>query len=445
MEEDDSAEVTVYEGDVKMADKDPTKFAIECVEVFDWYAAEARMPLTVKPDDVALGDHVRFTIGESKLGTPVATWVEKAAQRKRKAASAPVEEEEVADDDDDDMYTGVLRKPKPKTTSYVIECPEVSAWSGLQVLLPASAKPAGVEVGDAIKFAIQATATKVKKVKPGTSVQKKARVSEGADEKTPDDDTNDQIAMSASAEVRFKDPSAAKAALRYDRSQLLGRSIRVEYWDAKSTDGTKIRVSGLPLGCMKQQVSEYFSSVGEVLFCFVKNGKGNNATAIGDVRFGTQAEARAALAWHQSELMGRLIRVEMDPRSPDGTKVRVFNLPNTCSKQALAGFFAEAGDVLFCRVQEPGQPLSKDDFDEENSGTSVGEVRFGSWEEAEAALALHHSTLLGRTIRVEMDKWSPDGTKVAVFGLPAGCPKQALHSHFAPIGDIAFCGVRESR
>jgi len=73
-----------------------------------------------------------------------------------------------------------------------------------------------------------------------------------------------------------------------------------------------------------------------------------------------------------------------------------------------------------------------------------GEVRFENAEDARTAMkSLNGSTVGGSQIYIQPDPRSQDGAKLIVHGVPAGIEWQELKDHFAPIGEVAFCQIRQ--
>lgn len=151
-------------------------------------------------------------------------------------------------------------------------------------------------------------------------------------------------------------------------------------------------------------------------YAIVQNASASLAT--GEVRFSTAEGAAAALELSGTVLEEHTIGVCIDERSKDRTKVVVSGLPQNLDKELLKAFFSSAGEVAFAGIKNAG-------------GTPcVGQVRFETAEEAQAAMALSGSVIEGHEIAIKVHSGSKDFTKLQIFNLPASMEWQELKDFF---------------
>jgi len=230
-------------------------------------------------------------------------------------------------------------------------------------------------------------------------------------------------AGSAFGEVRFVDVASTQRALKKTGSVLGGYAISVEP-DARSKDGTKVIVTGLPEGMSWQKLKDHFDKCGLVKYADVKSANGTPVSGV--VRFASPQLAQAAMALSGTVLEGHEIAFKVHPGSKDQTKLQVFNIPSHMEWQELKDFFVKNGlTPIFCDVT--------------SSGSMSAEVRFGDAQGAQtAAQAMNGSILGGAEIQVVLDPTSKDGCKLAVSNIPAGLEWQELKDHFGHCGTVAF-------
>jgi len=233
-----------------------------------------------------------------------------------------------------------------------------------------------------------------------------------------------------SGEVRFSDPTAARRAAGQSGTVVDGHAIQVEL-DAKSKDGTKVAVRGLPMGLDCNRLKALFQGCGLVKFADVKDP--NAPPRTGQVRFDTLEQANAALGLTGTILDGHEIAIRVHAGSKDHTKLQVYNVPPSMAWQELKDFFTQAGQTpAFCDV---------------TSGSSTAaEVRYETAAIAQmAANTLNGSILGGATITVTLDVSSQDNTKLMVANVPAGIEWQELKDHFKQCGTVAFVQVNDGK
>lgn len=232
-------------------------------------------------------------------------------------------------------------------------------------------------------------------------------------------------------EVRFDTPHAAQVACQQmNGAPLSGAPLQVSM-DANSKDGTKVLVTGIPLGVEWQELKDHFAPVGSLAFVEIRGARRNGPKLTGEVRFDTAELAEQALQLDGSELDGHDIGVSVDPHSQDATKLHVKGLPPGCRWQELKDHFSQMGTA----------PVYAD-VNSAASGACIGEVRYDVLAHAKMALQqLNGSTLGEATIWVMTAPGSVDGSKLVVQGLTPGTQWQELKDHFSRIGQVAFAAV----
>jgi len=242
-----------------------------------------------------------------------------------------------------------------------------------------------------------------------------------------------------SGEVRFEHPDSARQALQLDGSVCAGHVVSVKLHE-RSSDGTKVIVSGLPEGVDWLLIKEHFSQAGPVAFAGMRKGKGkgkHQAPVIGQVRYDSAAEAEKAMTMLNNSTIGdKTITVQVAPGSKDNTKLRITNLPLGLEWQELKDHFVQAGgNIVFveCIENHPGLQL-------------WGEIRFERLEDAQTALRTLNGSQLGGAqifVRTEPNASERDQCRVIVSGVAPGTSWQELKDHFLPIGPIAFAQVHQ--
>lgn len=301
-------------------------------------------------------------------------------------------------------------------------------------------------------------------------------------------------------EVRFRDAdSAARAVQLLGHSVLGGHQLNVAL-DPQSQDGTKIVVTNMPPGIAWQELKDHFIQVGEVQYASIGRTIHDATGArgfgyaqpgfpcVGEVRFSTSEEAQQALHSFNGQLFkGAALTLKPDLSSWHGTKLLVFNVPVGTDWTELKEHFEPAGQIQFCGIdcavkgkgknhakgfQQPQDTAwppyagaapaswsgcgaqSAGQWGQVNQATGlpeapdgggdapmVGEVRFESAQIAEQAIALLNGSHLGpQAITVVQDGGCRDGSRVLVFGVPAGTSRHLLKEHFEQVGVVAFCG-----
>jgi len=323
------------------------------------------------------------------------------------------------------------------------------------------------------------------------SVKVRQQVSRGAAR------TNSGAEGELMGEVRFDSPNDTLAAFNQLHGSWLGdRQIWLSL-DPHSPDQTKLFVSGLAPFTQWQELKDHFGCIGSVAFAQVKSeaggfhqgsasmglrsggkygpwggggpkgacgkamlpanrmwglphpsevwasgkgttyckGAGNRpcramaadgssppGTCSGEVRYDNPYCAQvAAEKLSGSFLHGAQISVKFDVGSKDGSKVFVYGIPPGCQWQELKDHFGQLGQVAFATIAGPC------------------EVRMGSHEEAQQALAMYNGTdVKGSVISVLPDRTSKDGTRLLVCGLPLSCAWQEVKDMFSQAGTVAF-------
>jgi len=156
-----------------------------------------------------------------------------------------------------------------------------------------------------------------------------------------------------------------------------------------------------------------------------KQALGGTQECTGEIRFESPDAVQKALLLNGSQLGGVNIKVQLDSRSPDGTKITVSGLQSTHKWQDLKDFFAQCGKVCFANISAG------------SADTPVtGEVRFETAQQAQQAVALSGSIVGGHQVQIAVHTTSKDGTKLQITNLPPGCQWQELKDFFKNQGLI---------
>lgn len=245
----------VYLGTVKrLGVKDPTKYIITCPEATEKYKYDVRMAVEEKPADVEVGDVIRFKVAEDWSGRPVTCWVERKDPKRKEGEGEP--SPATPPDAEPELYIGSIRAQcATPANAYLVECPAVTQWYGVEVKMSEKVKPHGAAVGDSIYFTIAESAAGLPRVTW-------AGFFGAAAAKEPPK----KRARTAprTAEVRMGDPESAAAAWEeLNGSELKGCTIAVKPVRGDDT-GLQLRVSGLPSSVTRQEVKDHLAAVGVV-------------------------------------------------------------------------------------------------------------------------------------------------------------------------------------
>mmetsp|Transcript_62040 Transcript_62040/g.181302 ORF Transcript_62040/g.181302 Transcript_62040/m.181302 type:complete len:344 (-) Transcript_62040:29-1060(-) len=328
-------EEEVYTGTVKkVSAKDPQKFIVECPDTFETYGVHVLLPASKKPDGVSLGDAIRFTVHQSK---PLITWAEKAKKKRKAEETQEVQEEAV--DVSAETYTGKVTKKSDKQSSlYIVECPVVTQWYGIEARLSERLWPVGLELGGEINFGIKETPSGKPLVAWAEAVE---RAEPQAKKKKEPVFTPGWTAL-----VEMKDAESAIEAWALDGKEFNGVLLSVVHHHT-TEDGRKFKVSGVPPGTLWSDVKAHFKQAGDVGYCRV-----NSPFAIGEIRFDDPSSAEESLGLYGTVCRGAEIKVELDGRCEDGTKVRIMGLPPGFPSSALLEHFQEVGGISACTVRD---------------------------------------------------------------------------------------------
>lgn len=249
-------------------------------------------------------------------------------------------------------------------------------------------------------------------------------------------------------EVRFQNPPDALEAISRFDGTFIGRSQVTVKVDRSSQDGAKVAVHGLQPNFKWQELKDIFQEVGPVAFCGVQSSSRggpspspvlrtvrdaaptrsakpkirSTAGSSGEIRYANVESTQTALqTLNGATFMDSTIELQEDPRSQDGSKIMVTNLPAGIEWQQLKEFFAQCGEVAFAGIFGPG------------------EVRMSTADEAEQAVdRLNGSVMDGHTISVELDPHSVDHTKLIVDYLPPTVQWQELKDMFQSVGKVMY-------
>lgn len=326
----------VYTGTVKkVSAKDPNKFIVESAEAFEVYGAQVLLPASKKPAGVKLGDAITFTVHPSK---PLVTWAEKVKEKKDKKRKA--EEQGAAADGDDEVYSGKVVKQSEKQPSlYIVDCPVVTEWYGIEARLPEKLWPEGLEMGGRINFGLKETAT-------GKPLIAWAELAPRKEAKAKKQESEAVYTPGWTGIVEMRDAVSAIEAWALDNKEFNGALLSVVHHPS-TEDGLKLKVSGIPAGTEFWELRAHFQQAGNVGFV-----KLNSPFAMGEVQF-DDADS-AATAVHQlygSICGGAELRPELDARCEEGTKVRV-RLPPGFKSSALMEHFMGIGEIAGCVVRD---------------------------------------------------------------------------------------------
>lgn len=328
-EEEGAEEDVVYTGVVKkVSAKDPQKFIVECPEALEAYGVPVLLPASKKPQNVSLGDTISFTVNPLK---PLITWAERAAKKKRKAGD---EEEEAATA----VYTGKVLGPSEKQPSlYIVDCPVVTQWYGIEARMPEKLWPDGLELGGDINFSIKETATG----KPlivwceYAPEIRKAKKPKGS-----------SFVSGVSGSVEMRDAESAIEAWALDGSEFKGVLLSVVH-HPDTVDGLMFRVTGIPSGTEWSELKQFFRKAGEVGMVKV-----HNPYALGVIKFDDAATAEMALTLFGTTCKGHELVVHLDKYCKEGKTIRVPGLPPGFQPSDLREHFMEIGTVTNCTVRE---------------------------------------------------------------------------------------------
>lgn len=281
----DEAVEEAYVGTVtKQSLKNPSLYIVECPVVTEWYGTEARLPEALWPDGLELGEPITFRVKETPSGKPLIVWAErsKPSGPKQKAPLAPSAKKVRGPATTADVTAEVRMQDAESAIAAWELHGSVFAGSKLSVIhhpstddglkLLVSGLMRGADWKELKAHFKQAGEVAFVKISDqGTPGPQKGQDRDGA-AITPGPQRRQDRDGAAIGEIRFTDKTSVDLALGLYGSVCNGVELQVEL-DAKSTDGTKVRVLGLPAGFSSKLLKQHFEEVGEVAFCKVNDLK----------------------------------------------------------------------------------------------------------------------------------------------------------------------------
>jgi len=236
--------------------------------------------------------------------------------------------------------------------------------------------------------------------------------------------TSSSSGGSVSAEVRFDDPQHAQGALQLLNGSILGGAEIKVILDATSSDGSKLRVTGIPPGLEWQEVKDHFAQCGTVAFVNVDGEKGAKGGNIGKGS-GKGCLGKGVGPMDMMQMMMNMMQMQQNMMANMGLM-----------KKGGVGGMATLGNGAACGKAGAGKAVGK-------GGRGAAEVRYDVPMHAQMAVAtLNGSVLKGAKIACGFDATSQDGSKLWVSGLAPGTSWQELKDHFAICGQVAFAALK---
>lgn len=337
---EEDAEAVIYKGTVKkVSAKDPNKFVVECPEAFEAYGVQVLLPASKKPEGVKLGDPITFTTHPSK---PLVTWAKKAKQDKKRKAEELEAEDEIAAEE---VYAGkVVKRSEKQPSLYIVDCPVVTEWYGVEARMPEKLWPEGLKMGGEINFGVKETPSGKPLVSWAELVPKKEKESKA---KKPEETETPVYTPGWTAVVEMRDAESAIEAWAMDGKEFNGKLLAVVHHPT-TEDGLKFKVSGIPVNTEWMDLKRHFEAAGKV-----GHVKLNSPFAVGEVTFDDPDTAANAVnqLWG-TFCQGAELRCEIDSRCEEGNKIRVMRLPPGFSSSALMEHFSAVGEVAGCMVRD---------------------------------------------------------------------------------------------
>eukprot|EP00794_Sanderia_malayensis_P007667 gene7667-8503_t len=244
-------------------------------------------------------------------------------------------------------------------------------------------------------------------------------------------------------------------------------------FSSNSAKSNEVKVSFWSAGATEDDLSNIFSSVGEITKAKVLPAREGRDITLCFVTFGSDSEAENAVQQlNNYEFDGRRLRVQINdnatrkgsvpprssgfsnqdsdnqrfggqgfgssPPSANGNKVKVMSCPSTLSENALRTLFSEAGEIQNIRLLPP----------RDGRDITLAFVTFVSNASAEAAVKrFNRYEIEGKCLRVEIDDYNgrkgntsssseAKGNKVKILSCPASVSEDELKQLFSGAGDV---------
>jgi len=384
----------VYSGIVKKVGEN---LIVDCPAVLAWYGVDAKLRQAQKPEGVTVGDSVNFSCGVTAKGIPIVTWAEKVAKPKQEKRKREAEGS-AQPDEGAEMYQGKIVSQSTKDpTMYLVECPVVTEWfkgtpakvSGEMLFL------SNAGMGDKIHFTLTEGDKPVvawckrvgdgpKKQKADAAVAKKA-VPAAAEEAPAPVVQKAAPATAAQTGAVSDDLTALKEQLNAEKTARLEAQLEAERAKAaaQKAELESLRAGGglgaanssplhrLPSEDLtpapREEQSSYKGGGGKGKGDKGKGkgkgegkgkgdgkgdgkskGKGKKGSSVAEVRFSNADEAEEALALYNTSLPdwpGRSLKVQLDVKCKDGTRVKVTGLPAGVPDTAVRKHLSQCGKI----------------------------------------------------------------------------------------------------
>eukprot|EP00930_Biecheleria_cincta_P019967 TRINITY_DN15108_c0_g2_i1.p1 TRINITY_DN15108_c0_g2~~TRINITY_DN15108_c0_g2_i1.p1 ORF type:complete len:468 (+),score=114.82 TRINITY_DN15108_c0_g2_i1:57-1406(+) len=278
--------------------------------------------------------------------------------------------------------------------------------------------------------------------------------------------------LHAVGEVRMSHKDEADLAIKtLHGTEFGGKIINVEA-DKSSVDSTKLLINNIPDETHWIELKELFATCGKVMFAGIQGGCGGKGKGIkgsilgkgsptgtpalpgstlplqnvegidpgkpaGEVRYEHAGHAALALSTLDKQLFkGSIVRVVQDFTCRDNSRILIGNLPDGTTWQELKQHFQKIGQIAFCGIKlPPGYVPPLHD--------PIAEIRYENPQHAVQAVALlNGSRFNGAEISITQDT-GRDGSRLFIRGVPSGSRWQDLKEHFAPLGPIAYAGIKD--
>lgn len=397
----------LYVGTLRKSNKDLSVYIVECPVVTSWYGCQARASADILfLAGAGAGDEILFSLKHeteaaakghhgAAAGQPWVAWAERAdsasakkrlkggsgpGNAKAKAAGVPkpgVPKEAGATEELERLKEQLnaermakleaqLEAERAKAAAQKAELEQLRGHASGPALSRRHSRPADDSSEEPARHPAQRSFSGAE----GLNGKGKGKV-KGMDKGKEGKGKGKAKGKGKVGELRFASADDALAALALYGTHLLGAEVRPE---AHPKEGTVVRVPGLCENTSSNELKAHFQEVGEILKCTVQpegsskgagkagRGKGEGkaagvaprgGTSIGEVRFQNAEGAEAALGLYGSMLANypeHALRVELDARSADGTKVKVFGLPEGVPHTELRAHFVECGDIAHAKV-----------------------------------------------------------------------------------------------
>jgi len=363
---------------------------------------------------------------------------------------------------DSQEYDGVVLKLSKDGTKYIVKCPAIFDWYGVEARLPAAEKPDGVELGDTIRFGVTVFGGGAPVISWAERDMEKSL--ENAKRKA------DERSLPAAGEELYE--GKVRQQSTKDPKMYLVDCPCVTSWfgiDAKvSADvlflagagvGDEITFSLKPGECLVawadmkgSQTAKRQRSASDALANSGAGGRAKVSATNGAASAADHAGGDEVSRLRAQLQVERVAKLEAQLEVERSKNAAALGASGIFAMRPAPSVVVPATDWTDELLNDKPATAPKDKGTTKGTGkdkgkpagpTLIGMVRYSHEDEALSALALYGTELEGSEVRPEADACDPCAVKV--LNLAPGTTASKLREHFQEVGRIVDVAIKERR